>query len=127
MSGISGRRGDRLGLAQYFPRLLLNGYAPQVHAPTSVAGKVEILAVRRPDRVPIHRGVVRHLHRLARARGYGPDITLCCISSSLVGDPTPMRTPVGLHGIFFRDESSLCRSDIPGPASAVRVGPVLEL
>src|SRR5205807_7961876 len=127
MSGISGRGGDRLGLAQYFPRLLLNGYAPQVHAPASVAGKVEILAIRRPDRVPIRRGVVCHFHRLTPARRNGRDVALCCFTSSLVSDPMPMRRPVGLHGIFFRDEPSLSRGDIHGPDSAVRVEPALGL
>src|SRR5216117_2393730 len=123
MSGISGRGGDGLGLAQYFPRLLLNGYAPQVHAPASVAGKVEILAVRRPDWVPIRRGVVRHIHRLPPARRNGRDVALCRLTSSLVSDPYPMRRPVRLHGIFFRDESFLSRRDIHGPDSAVRVEP----
>src|SRR5438034_1093684 len=64
MSGISGRGGDGLGLAQYFPRLLLNGYAPQVHAPASVAGKVEILPVRRPGRVEAE--IRQSLNTLAR-------------------------------------------------------------
>src|SRR5262245_6228104 len=75
MPGEGRRSGDRLRLAQRFPRILLYWYAPQVHAPASVAYEIEILPVRRPDRVPVHSRIFSDFYRLAAARRNGPDVS----------------------------------------------------
>src|SRR5215211_1333180 len=103
MRAVRGWSRHRFGWSEHFSRLLLNRYAPEVHAACAVAGKVKILSVRRPDRTPFHGLVIRHFGRLAPARGNGPDVSLCPVSPPPVSDPVAVRGPVGLDRIFFCD------------------------
>ena len=69
------------GRPSNFPDSLSIGHSPKVHASTTVAHKVEVFSVRRPDRIPVHRRIVCHLDWDAAASRNSPDVSLCAISS----------------------------------------------
>src|SRR5215203_5007224 len=120
MRAVRGWSRHRFGWSKHFPRLLLNRHAPEVHAACAVADEVKILSVARPDRTPFHGLVIRHFRWLTAARRNGPDVSLCRIPPSPIGDPIAVRRPVGLYRIFFCDLPPFPRDDIYCPDSAIR-------
>jgi len=88
------------------PRFFIHGYSPQVHAAASVAGKIEISAVGRPDRVPIHMVVICNAD-LRSAFGGGRADIASPIPQPPVSDPIAMWRPVWLERVVGQVEKLL--------------------
>src|SRR5262249_135499 len=104
---------------QHFPSLLFDWHAPEVHAPAAVTHKIQVVSIRRPDRVPVHCWIICHLERLASVSRNGPYVSFPEIPSPLVRDSISMRRPVRFHRVNFSDLPLLSRGNIECPDSAV--------
>src|SRR6185436_11345881 len=79
---------------------LVHGDAPEIERSVAVAAEVEVLPIRRPDRVPVKGRIRRDAdERLLRLRRIGidrPEIALAAGGDAPEGDALPVRRPARL-------------------------------
>src|SRR4029077_4976761 len=101
-------------------RLLVDRSSPQVHAAAAVADKVEVLAVRRPDRVPVEVGGVGDKDRPATGTGNGPDPPPAGAGGHPPIDDAPaVRRPARLYGIAAENEPASAGRHLDAPDFAL--------
>src|SRR6202023_1278176 len=110
--------GDRFDIAEHLAGLLVDRDPPEVHRAAAIARKVEIPAVRRPDRVPVHVVVVGHPGGVAAGDRQRPDAAPAAGIHCPEGDALAGRRPARLDAVSLPELLLLVIRDANPPELA---------
>ena len=100
--------------APNFAGRFVDGDAPKVHVTSAVAHVIEIGAIGRPDRVPIHRRAGSDLDHVATLTRNRRD-TAFSFGNAPIGDASAVGRPARLDRVVRRDKSLHTRGNIDRP------------
>src|SRR5947207_5727494 len=89
-----------------------------MHPLSAIAGEIKIFSIRRPDGAPVHVFVMGHRNRRSTRCRDGPDVAMPSFIYRPIGDAMAVRGPLGLYGVFVRDEPLLAGGNVHGPHMA---------
>src|SRR5947199_10512169 len=93
----------RLQLAEIPTKAFLDRYSPKVAIAATIAGKVQIVSIRGPDRVPVQCSIVRNGNGSGSIWAYGPDIALATLLVDPISDTMSVGRPMRLYSVSVRD------------------------